>query len=164
MDLFFLRHAIAENQGPAGSGDAGRPLSEEGTEKMHAVAQGMRRLDIRCEVALSSPYVRARQTAEIVAQVLDMQVQIAPELAPGCDLEHLRAAMQSALGANSVLLVGHEPSLSMMIGELTGGSFVEMKKSALCHVRASRIEASAGELLYLLPPRVLRMLGVGREG
>ena len=63
MELYFLRHGIAADEGPADSGDAGRPLTEQGIKKMKEAARGLRRLGVRPEVLLSSPLVRARQTA-----------------------------------------------------------------------------------------------------
>ena len=68
MELYFLRHGIAADAGPAGTGDAGRPLTKEGVTKMEAEARGLRRLKVKSDTLLYSPLVRARQTAEIVAR------------------------------------------------------------------------------------------------
>jgi phosphohistidine phosphatase SixA len=68
MNLFLLRHAIAVEPGAlSGASDAARPLSPEGKEKMRKIARGMKALDLSFDLILSSPYVRARETAEIVA-------------------------------------------------------------------------------------------------
>jgi phosphohistidine phosphatase len=156
MELYFLRHGIAAEVGPAGSGDAGRPLTKEGIAKMRAVAHGLRQLGVRPDVLLSSPFVRAHETAEIVARELGLKLHLAEELAPGCDLAQLFALLGQHRAAVCVMVVGHEPDFSAMVGELTGGSRLLMKKGGLARVDLELLEERAGTLAWLLPPRVLR--------
>jgi phosphohistidine phosphatase len=156
MELYFLRHAIAADDGPAGMGDAGRPLTKEGTAKMQAGARGMRRLGLRLDALLSSPLVRAHETAAIVGRELGLELQLADELAPGCDPARLFALLGKYRAAECVMLVGHEPDFSSLIGALTGGSRVVMKKGGLARVDIELLEEGAGRLAWLLPPRVLR--------
>lgn len=158
MELYFLRHGIAEDIAPDG-GDGGRRLTEEGIAKMKAEARGLARLRLRLDVLLSSPLVRARQTAEIVARALDLELQLAEALAPGCDATRLLELLAVHRGAQRVMVVGHEPDFSAMIGELTGGSRVEMKKGGLGRVDLDVPEFRAGTLVWLLPPRALRDIG-----
>ena len=156
MELYFLRHGIAADVGPDGSGDAGRPLTKEGAVKLQSAARGMRRLGLRLDALLSSPLVRAHQTATIVGREIGLELQLADELAPGCDLAQLVALLGEHRAAERVMLVGHEPDFSQLIGELTGGSRVQMKKAGLGRVDIDLLEAGAGTLIWLLPPRVLR--------
>ena len=156
MELYFLRHGIAADVGPVGLGDAGRPLTKEGIAKMQAGAHGMRRLGLRLDALLSSPLVRAHETAEIVARELGPELQLAEKLAPGCDLAQLFALLGEYRAAERVMLVGHEPDFSSLVGALTGGSQVLMKKGGLARVDIERLEQGAGTLTWLLPPRVLR--------
>ena len=156
MELYFLRHGIAADEGPEGMGDAGRPLTKDGIAKMQAGARGMRRLGLRLDALLSSPLVRAHETAAIIARELGLELQLADELAPGCDIEQLFALLGEHRAADSVMLVGHEPDFSSLIGALTGGSQVLMKKGGLGRVDIERLEHGAGTLTWLLPPRVLR--------
>src|SRR3954464_14234623 len=156
MELYFLRHGIAADVGPAGLGDAGRPLTKEGIAKMQAEARGMRRLGLRLDALLSSPLVRASETAAIVARELGTELQLADELASGCDIAQLFALLGEHRAAERVMLVGHEPDFSSLIGALTGGSQVLMKKGGLARVDIERLEPGAGVLTWLLPPRVLR--------
>ena len=156
MELYLLRHGIAADLGPPGSGDAGRPLTKDGIAKMKAEARGLRQLGIVLDVLLSSPLVRARETAEIVAQELDITVQLTDLLAPGCDTDRLFELLDKHRDAKRVMIVGHEPDFSMMIGALTGGSQVALKKGGLGRVDLDRLEDGAGTLVWLLPPRVLR--------
>ena len=156
MELYFLRHGIAADEGPEGMGDAGRPLTKDGIAKMQAGARGMRRLGLRLDALLSSPLVRAHETAAIIARELGLELQLADELAPGCDIEQLFALLGEHRAADSVMLVGHEPDFSSLIGALTGGSQMLMKKGGLGRVDIERLEHGAGTLTWLLPPRVLR--------
>ena len=156
MELYFLRHGIAADVGPAGLGDAGRPLTKEGIAKMQAGARGIRRLGLRLDALLSSPLVRAHETAEIVARELGPELQLAEKLAPGCDLTQLFALLGEYRAAERVMLVGHEPDFSRLVGALTGGSQVMMKTGGLARVDIERLEQGAGTLTGLLPPRVLR--------
>jgi phosphohistidine phosphatase len=156
MELYFLRHGIAADTGPAGTGDAGRPLTKEGIAKMQLGARGMRQLHLRLDALLSSPLVRAHETAAIVARELGLELQLAEKLTPGCDLAQLFALLGEYRGAERVMLVGHEPDFSSLIGVLTGGSKVLMKKGGLARVDIERLERGIGTLVWLLPPRVLR--------
>ena len=156
MELYFLRHGIAADAGPAGTGDAGRPLTKDGIAKMQAGAHGMRRLGLQLDALLSSPLVRARETAAIVARELGPKLQLADALGPGCDIAQLFELLGEHRAADRVMLVGHEPDFSSLIGALTGGSQVLMKKGGLGRVDIERLEHGAGTLTWLLPPRVLR--------
>jgi len=156
MELYFLRHGIAADAGPAGMGDAGRPLTKEGIAKTRAGARAMHRLGLRLDALLSSPLVRARETAAIVARELGLELQLDEKLAPGCDIAQLFALLGEHRAAERVMLVGHEPDFSSLIGALTGGSHVLMKKGGLARVDIEQLEQSAGALVWLLPPRVLR--------
>src|SRR5262245_39880728 len=124
MELYFLRHGIAADVGPEGTGDAGRPLTAEGIAKLKEAARGLRRLGVRPDVLLSSPLVRARQTAEIVRHALGLDSRLVDALAPGCDIMRLRELLGEYRDTKSAMVVGHEPDFSTMIGDLTGGSHV----------------------------------------
>src|SRR5512147_1139240 len=118
MELYFLRHGIAVDVGPEGSGDAGRPLTAEGIKKMKEEARGLRRLDVRPDVLLSSPLVRASQTAEIVRHALGLDSRLVDALAPGCDVARLRDLLGEYRSAERIMVVGHEPDFSDLIGAL----------------------------------------------
>lgn len=159
MELYLLRHAIAADVGPKGSGDAGRPLTEDGIARMREEANGLRLLDLRLDVLLSSPLVRAHQTADIVGQALNIEPQLATALAPGCGLAQLRDLLGQHRGTQRVMIVGHEPDFSELAGVLTGGSRMVFKKGGLARVDTAVLEQGAGTLTWLLVPRVLRLIG-----
>lgn len=156
MKLYFLRHGVAADAGP--TGDAERPLTPEGVERMRREARGMRRLDIRLDVLLTSPLVRARQTAEITGRELGAKARQADVLAPGCDIAQLIDLLGAERVAERVMVVGHEPDFSTMICELTGAR-VEIKKGGLARVDLEALTAGAGVLVWLLPPSALRAIG-----
>jgi len=170
MQLYFLRHGKAGDRDEWTGPDFERPLTAEGREEMRAVARGLRALDVRPDAVLSSPLVRAWQTAEIVAEELGLpSVTDAPTLAPGCDLDLLAAALQRVRSAGAVMVVGHEPDFSTLIGLLIGGrkapAEVELKKGACCRVDVSGSLDSGdalvghGTLVWLLTSKQLARLG-----
>ncbi len=169
MQLYFLRHGKAGDKTQWTGPDEQRPLTDEGREEMRAVAGGLRRLDLKLDTILSSPLVRARQTADYAAEALGVGVTETPALAPDCDLDRLAAALRVARSAGAVMLVGHEPDFSTLVGLLISrrGAMadVEMKKAACCRVdvSGSPLHGDAlgghGTLVWLLPPKHLALLG-----
>lgn len=164
MKLFFLRHGIAEDQSPTGR-DADRRLTAEGVEEMEAVAAGMAALGLQFDIIHTSPRVRARHTAEIAAAALGQsdQVTLAPALSYGCGLAELRELLANVGSKARVLLVGHQPDLSLNIGALLGGGRVQMKKASLACVEVSRVEPGGGELRWLLHADHLSRMGTASD-
>ena len=139
MNLYLLRHGIAEERDERRyPDDSLRPLTAEGRRKMRGIAAGMRILELRFDVWLSSPYVRARQTAEIVAKEFQGRdsLELIPELTPdGSARRLMRRLVEKHAAAKNILLIGHEPYLSELAGFLmTGrtGSPFALKKGGLC--------------------------------
>lgn len=161
MELYVVRHGIAEDFPPDGSGDFGRRLTPDGIARMEQAARGMVRLGIAPDLLLSSPLVRARQTAEIVGRALGRDVRIEPRLASGCSVADIQAVLADVAQTRTVMIFGHEPDLSTAIGALTGGSRVEMKKGMMA---ALHLQGRHGVLLSLLPPRVLRQMAGATDG
>lgn len=160
MKIMMLRHGIAEDVSPDGS-DAKRCLTAEGVAEMRREAQGMRNLGLKPGVILTSPLVRAVQTAEIVAEALGMPEALRQEirLGPGFSLQHLRTLFIAHGDHRAIMLVGHEPGMSVVTGQLIGGGAVRMKKGALAIISADEIEEGAGCLQALLPPSALMAAG-----
>lgn len=166
MTLYLLRHAIAVKRGSPGyEQDSQRPLTSKGKRRMRLAAEGMLALGLSFQAILSSPYLRAEQTADIVAEVLQapVPVDISPALVPHGEPRQLIAELQHhAEARHNVLLVGHEPYLSQLISTLlTGGTDLEvvMKKGGLCKLRLHRWHYGRCAVLeWLLTPRQLRWL------
>jgi phosphohistidine phosphatase len=154
--LWFLRHAEAEPHGTRS--DAERRLTPRGEAQARAAGVVLARLEAAFDAVLFSPKARARQTAELAAEQWNPE-QRAPlrahePLSSGFDAAQALDAL-SAIGADGrLLLVGHEPDLSGVIAELTGGR-VDLKKGGLAVVR---LEGVGGELAVLMRPRELALL------
>jgi phosphohistidine phosphatase len=118
MRLYIMRHGPAEESSPSGR-DYDRPLSEPGRTRTNAVAHELARRGERPQKIFSSPLVRARQTADIVARVLGIAVEIRDELAPSeAAPDIVREINDAAL--ERVLLVGHAPDVSILVADLIG--------------------------------------------
>src|SRR5690348_4352380 len=130
MQVVVIRHAIAvepEEAAKEKMPDAQRPLTKPGRKKMCAAARGLARVVDRIDVLASSPLVRARQTAEIVAGAFDgMKIATIDELKPGKPLKSVLQWLQGQRADATIALVGHEPQLGMLITYLLAG---ERKRS-----------------------------------
>ena len=153
MKLYFLRHGIADWPDWDPARDHERPLTKDGVKKVKEQAKALADLAMKIDAVLSSPYTRAYQTADIVAGKLGLEVKTEPRLAPGFNLDKLKEIVASFDDEQALLLVGHEPTFSMVIAELIGGGRVQMKKGALARVDVNR--ELQGELVWLLQPKIL---------
>ncbi len=166
MELYFLRHAKAvPRTGRLAHRDAERALTPDGEEKMRLIAMGLQTLDLRFDRVLSSPYVRARQTADIAAKALKCtsKLSLTEQLAPAGDPKGLIAEIiRPSPSLGSVLLVGHEPYLSELISKLTTGTThlrLDMKKAGLVKLSTDALRyGQCATLEWLLPPRHLVLL------
>jgi phosphohistidine phosphatase len=160
MRLFFLRHGIAEDRAP-GQSDFQRRLTQEGVEEMEGVGKGMRKLDLRLDLILTSPLVRARETAEIAAKTLDLEkaLKIEERLASGCGFSDLQQALSGVPDQARALLVGHEPDFSEFVGHLIGGGAVRMKKASLACLDVDRVQPGYGCLRWLLEAEQMVRIG-----
>jgi len=160
MEIWLLRHAAAEDRADSGR-DADRTLTEDGHRRAREVGRGLAKLETGISLVLTSPYARARQTAEAAARALDLNGRVRetsalePHAAPDDILGELREAT-----ADAVLLVGHEPHMGALLGRLVSGRAgleIPMKKAAVA--RVSWEGSGSGELRALLPAKLLSKLG-----
>ena len=166
MKLSLLRHGIAADRGSTEyESDSERPLTPKGERRMRRIAKGLQASGLATDLILSSPYVRARQSAEIVAQVLSTpeEVVFAETLTPEGNPRQLIAMLRTDHHERQdVLLVGHEPYLSRLISTLlTGGPnlTVEMKRGGLCSLSIETMRfGRCASLVCLLSPSQLRRL------
>lgn len=172
MNLLVIRHAIAEDKdafAASGRSDDQRPLTREGRSKMRRAAEGLRATCPRVSVLASSPLVRARETADIVAPAFRVtRVQIVEALRPDRPFEELTDWLQRHVPPNgededtTVAVIGHEPHLSGLVTWLMMGgreSRIELKKGGACMLRFAR-ELAPGQavLRWALAPSQLRRL------
>ena len=164
--LYILRHAIAVQRGSGGfTKDSDRPLTPEGREKLRRAARAMTKLELEIDLVLTSPFVRSRQTAELVADVLHLRekLQCSEHLTPQGKydglinhLKHLRPV------PDGVLLVGHEPHLSGLVSLLLSGTpdlAITLKKAGLCKLTLTGLTlARCASLDWLLTPKQLGLM------
>ncbi len=158
MKLYFVRHGQAEDRAAwAPAQDHLRPLTEAGKQRMRDSARTMRKLGLKPAVVLTSPLVRAVQTAEIVAKELGCNVVQEEALGPGFGVGALAELLESYGEGDSLLLVGHEPDFSATIEGLVGGGRVVVKKGSLIRVDLFSLTPPRGELHWMIPPKLLAL-------
>jgi phosphohistidine phosphatase len=166
MNLYLLRHGIAVDPSAVGfSKDAERPLTPKGKRRLRQIAGALSVLKISFDVILSSPYVRAKQTAEIVAKPLKRlkQLKFSDELTLGGNPKLLLQQLNELRPKpKNILLVGHEPYLSKLIALLTTGNTnmeIDLKKGSLCKLEAETLRyGRCATLVCLLAPRHLVLM------
>jgi phosphohistidine phosphatase len=145
--------------------DADRPLTPKGRRQLRQIAAAMQSLDLRFNLILSSPYLRARQTAEIVAQSLKLKKRLAfsDELTPDGDPKALIRQLNELKPARkNIMLVGHEPRLSRLIALLISGepaTAIDLKKGGLCRLEMDSLcFGRCATLTWLLTPKQMKLM------
>jgi len=167
MNIYIIRHAIAVEEGTPGyESDSERSLTDKGRKKMRQIARGLRNIGVEFDLILSSPYVRARETAEILAQVFKVKKKIAftENLIPFGNPELLIGEINESYAVNSIALVGHEPHLSNLVGILAAESAkldITLKKGGVCYLSADDLHHHdhRATLEWLLTPGILTEIG-----
>jgi phosphohistidine phosphatase len=166
MNIYILRHGIAVEPGAPGiKTDAERPLIPKGEQRLRKAATAMEKMGLSFDAIISSPYLRAKQTAEIVAKHFRLQKKLAfsDDLIPGGNPQALIRQLNGLKPApDNILLVGHEPYLSRFIALLSSGSpaaTIEMKKGGLCKLEVEELEhGHCATLAWLLTPRQMELM------
>ena len=161
-EIYIVRHAIAEERGDEWPDDSKRPLTKRGTERFREVVRGLRAIGVAPEVIVTSPLVRAAQTAAILASGLDGKPPVttlsalAPGHAPATTLAHLGKTTR----AERLALVGHEPDLGLLAAYLIGAEHpLVFRKGGVCRIDITAPGTkTAGSLIWFMPPKILREL------
>ena len=165
MQLFIVRHGIAiDREDPKCPPDPERYLTEEGVEKTKQVAKGVAALGLKGDLFLTSPYVRAAQTAEIFASAIDYpkpKIRRTDLLLPGAEPSLLFRELARDKQASTVFLFGHAPNLDDVVAMALGSKkhLTAMKKAGVALIELKRIAPPMGILLWLAVPRILRRVG-----
>lgn len=159
MLIYLMRHGIA-NPAEPGTSDSQRPLSEQGTLQTALVAKGLLQLGIRLDRIIASPLLRAQQTAEIVARILELTDPVLTDarLAPYGSFGTISQLIQEHRDAQRLMLVGHQPAIGEALSGLCGrGDLVaEMGTATVAAVAADGFRPQVrGTLEWLIPARVL---------
>jgi len=161
-ELYLVRHGLAEDRGDAWPDDAKRPLTADGMARMRKAARGLARLGVVIDVVLTSPLVRARQTADIVAEAIHPRpTLIATEsLSPDGSFAAVVAELEKQARKLRVALVGHEPGIGELAAKLIGSRHaIEFKKGAVCRIDLEAIPPSGpGDLRWLMTTKILRAI------
>ena len=162
-ELYVMRHGLAVARGSVRfSDDAQRPLVPEGKEKMREIAEGLRRIGFEVDWIVTSPLVRAVETAAIIADSLasSAPVDVCDSMRPGGSPEDVIAFLAKRPSRTRVLVVGHEPDLSELTARLIGaGSHANLgfKKGGCCMISFDEFPPrNPGQLVWWLTPRLLR--------
>lgn len=165
MELLVVRHAIAEDRdafAATGREDSERPLTADGARKMRQTARGIHEVVPAVDTIVSSPLVRAVETAEILRREYGLdEIQTVDLLAPDTPV-HEVARWLAASDHQVLMIVGHEPQLGRLVTYLVSGldrSAIELKKGAACLIDfGEQPAAGGGQLRWAIPPSVLRDL------
>lgn len=164
LQIFIMRHGIAVKQGPPPSGDdASRTLTPKGKKRIKQIAEGLQKLSYELDWIVTSPLVRASETAEIVAAsyATRVPVDVCAALSPGGSMEDLFSFLARHRNRRRILLVGHEPDLSALAAGLIGAKAqakLAFKKGGCCLIQGNSDPRSGGKLVWWLPPRLLRAI------
>jgi phosphohistidine phosphatase len=165
MQLYIVRHGIAiDREDPKCPPDPQRYLTEEGIEKTKQVAKGLAALGVTADLLLSSPYVRAAQTAEIFAAALDyakQKIRRTDLLLPGAEPSLLFRELAKDRQASSIFLFGHAPQLDDIVATALGSKrhITSLKKAGVALLELKRISPPIAALIWLATPKLLRRAG-----
>jgi phosphohistidine phosphatase len=166
LAVYLIRHGIAADLSPDGS-DEERPLTATGIDELRGETVGLDRLKVRLGLILTSPLVRARQTAEVLAAHLpgEPAVLLAPSLAPAGDPADAIVELRKHKDLDAIGLVGHEPGIGELAARLLGARVpVAFKKGGVCRIDLEGpAREGGGTLRWLATPKMLLLMGRARR-
>jgi phosphohistidine phosphatase len=161
-ELYVIRHGLAEERGEKWPDDVKRPLTEEGMARLRKQARGLAKIGVRFDVILTSPLVRARQTAEIIGAGLEPRPHLVnvDSLTPDGSYAAVIADLGKQAKRERIALVGHEPSIGDLAARLIGSRHpIHFKKSAICCIEVDALPPGGpGTLRWFLSPKLQRAL------
>jgi phosphohistidine phosphatase len=161
-ELYLVRHAIAADRGGEWPDDTKRPLTERGVNRFMEAVKGLRRLDVTIDEIFTSPLVRAKQTAELLAEGVEGKppVKVLDALSPGHTSPSVMTHLAKVAKRRRIALVGHEPELGELAAHLIGaGRALPFKKGGICRIDVGSLTTKrAASLIWFIPPNVLRQL------
>jgi phosphohistidine phosphatase len=161
--LYVVRHAIAAERGEAYPDDSKRPLTPKGAAKFRKAARGLAALDLAIDCILTSPFTRARETADVLAAELSARPPIVETatLVPGAEFQALVAELGKYRRYASIALVGHEPGIGETAARLIGlRHAIEFRKGAVCRIDVETLPPSGpGQLRWFCTQKILGSIG-----
>ena len=156
MVLYLFRHGIA-GPAPPGQGDAARTLTPEGIDQLKRQARALERAGFRMDRLLTSPLVRARQTADLLAPALGVPSETDTLLQPGFTLDDAAELLARHAQAWRLMFVGHQPDPGRLVRFLTGSN-AKMLTGTMAVIDVQAVRPSGGLLLGLYDPEVMARL------
>lgn len=161
-ELYIVRHAIAAERGDEWPDDTKRPLTTRGINRFKEGLEGIKSLDMTIDEIFTSPLVRAKQTAELLAAAAPGHppVKILDALAPGHAPSAVMGHLAKVAKRHRIALVGHEPDLGSLAAHLIGASRpLAFKKGGMCRIDVGTISArGTGSLIWFVTPKLLRLV------
>ncbi len=167
-ELYILRHGIAVDPGTPGIADDERPLTPKGEKRIREIAQGLNKLKLKLDRIATSPLPRARGTAEIVAEVLEIPrlVEVASVLKVGNSATTIARWLEER-AEDRLMIVGHNPSVSELVSLLVHGTpqpmICDLKKGGMAALSRMSVTQDMYELSWIATPRLIRRLANGDE-
>jgi phosphohistidine phosphatase len=162
FELYLIRHGVAAQRGDEFPDDSKRPLTSQGISRLRKAARGLAAMDVTFDQILTSPLVRARQTADVFAEELRGKPPVATidALAPAGTAADVVQELGKHLRKGRVAVVGHEPNMGELGARLIGArAAFDFKKGAVCRIDFDELPPKGvGHLQWFLPPRLLRRL------
>lgn len=163
LELYLIRHGIAAERGEKYPDDSKRPLTAEGISSLRKEVKGLVRLGVTFDQIISSPLVRTRQTADVLAQGLPSKppIALADALAPAGSAASVLQELSKYMRKGSVALVGHEPNLGELAARLIGArTAFEFRKGGVCRIDFEVFPPKGlGHLQWFVTPKMLRKIG-----
>lgn len=165
MELYILRHGKAEARSSIVKSDAKRKLTEEGKKELQEISKAIKKFGIKFDMIISSPLLRAQQTADIVSKSLSIpnkKTIIWDELKPESDVALAQKRIISLKPDATVMIVGHEPHLTTLISTIISNSQthvnINLKKGGFVHLRVSNTKSKIlGTLRSILTPKQMKL-------
>jgi phosphohistidine phosphatase len=161
-EIYLIRHGVAEARGEAWPDDAKRPLTQDGMSKLRKSARALKALGVVIDVIVTSPFVRTRQTAEVIAAGLDPHPHIvtADSLTPAGTIAAVLSDLEKQSKREHIALVGHEPGIGELAARLVGTRHpIPFKKGAICRIDVEALpSAGPGDLRWFLTPKIMRAI------
>lgn len=162
LELYLIRHGVAEERGKEWPDDSKRPLTPEGIARLQKAVRGLNALDIAFDQIVTSPLVRTRQTADVFSEALKTKPPIATSdaLAPAGSSASVIQEITRHVRKARVALVGHEPNLGELAAQLIGArNPLEFKKGGICRIDFEKFPpVPPGQLVWFALPKMLRAL------
>ena len=153
MLLDLLRHADAGDPEAWDRPDAERPLSDKGRKQARRLGDHLASIGFRADAIITSPKIRAAETAQLVAERIEGTVAEDERLADSFDLEIIEAILHDAGDPDEAMLVGHDPDFSELLSVLCAAAGVTMRKGAFARIEVDRpLRPGGGTLRWLIPP------------